>query len=107
LVLEKKKKIKMKNLKVFFVFLLFEVVWMNPEKWYNSKYRYRFRLKPRKVSTFIACCIVSPYHLIRYGIEGVFHLFQHSFNTQGYTTFEFTRDISERKPTIWEAYLKF
>jgi hypothetical protein len=98
---------KESKLKVAILFMIFEVIWLNKEKWQTNKVSYRFRFRPRKISTTIICIVLSPYYLIRYGIEGVVNLFKTSYDPLGSISFHFVREQDEDRPSIWKAYQKF
>lgn len=100
----------MKNkskLKAALLFLVFEVIWLQREKWQTNKISYRFRFRPRKISTTLICLFFLPYYLIRYGIDGVVHLFRTAYDPIGAISFHFVREQDEDRPSIWEAYQKF
>jgi len=98
---------KNSKLKAAVLFLIFEVIWLHKEKWQKGKVSYRFRLRPRIVAATIICTIIMPYYLIRYGIEGVMHLYKTGYDPVGAISFHFVREDMEDRPSIWEAYQKF
>lgn len=95
------------TLKAAILFLIFEVIWNHKEKWTKTKVTYRFRLRPRILSTTMICILIMPYYLIRYGIDGVIHLFKTAYDPVGAISFHFIRDNMDDRPSIWEAYQKF